>query len=488
MTTALATASAYRFVEAWGMASGSFARVHRPRSVDEIQRILADLRERSVSLALRGTGNSYGDASTTRTGEVLEIHRMNRILGFDVETGIAEVEAGVTVRQLWRHILPLGYWPRVVSGTSFPTLAGVAAANIHGKNNFAVGTIGDAILEFDIVLPSGEVRTCSREQHADLFHGAIGGFGMLGVFSRLVVQTKRVHSGEMEVAVFANKNLREMMDYMETERASADYLVGWIDCFARGDAIGRGQVHRGRCLAPEEDPDPEKTRSLAHQDLSEMAFGVFPKSELWRIMRLLNNDFGMSFVNAVRYWQGRLEGAMAHKRWTLNEFSFLLDYVPNWKWSYGRKPGNGLIQFQPFVPKESAHHVCTEILRRSHAAGFVPYLGVFKRHRPDPFWLTHAVDGWSFAMDFRVSPSVREALWRHCGELTDLVLDHGGRFYFAKDLTLPAGVLERMYPADNLRRFRALKRELDPERLLQTDLARRVFGNGQGSAGRAAPP
>ena len=184
----------------------------------------------------------------------------------------------------------------------------------------------------------------------------------------------------------------------------------------------------------------------------------------------------MGFVNLVRYWQGRLEGVSPPRRWTLNEFSFLLDYVPNWKWSYGRKPGFGLIQFQPFVPHGSALEVHTEILRRSQARGLVPYLGVFKRHRPDPFLLTHAVDGWSFALDFRVTPSNRKRLWAHCADLTDLVLDRGGRFYFAKDLTLTRGVAERMYPRENLERFRNLKHNLDPEDRLQTDLTRRVFG------------
>ena len=45
------------------------------------------------------------------------------------------------------------------------------------------------------------------------------------------------------------------------------------------------------------------------------------------------------------------------------------------------------------MPAERAHAVLSEILRRSQARGFVPYLGVLKRHRPDPFWLPHAVDG-----------------------------------------------------------------------------------------------
>jgi FAD/FMN-containing dehydrogenase len=465
----------YLYVEAWGMATGAYGRVFTPRTVGEIQRVFELARADGVPLGLRGTGNSYGDASMNSLGYVLDVSRMNRVLSFDTSTGVIEVEPGVTVRQLWRHILPHGFWPRVVSGTSFPSIAGIAAMNIHGKNNFAVGTVGDAILDFDIVLPSGEVVSASREERPDLFHAAIGGFGMLGVFSRIRLRTKRVYSGELDVHAYANRDLREMMDYFEEHKARADYLVGWVDCFARGDALGRGAIHRAQYVAEGEDPDPARTLSLAHQDVAPNVAGVFPKSELWRPLRLLNNDPGFRFINAVKFHMGRIEAMNPPRRWTHNEFSFLLDYVPNWKWSYGRRPGHGLIQFQPFVPDQAAHDVFTEILRRSQAAGHVPYLGVFKRHRPDPFWLTHAVDGWSFALDFKVTPKTRASLWRHCAELVELVLEAGGRFYYAKDLVLGPDVAERMYPADRLQDFLALKRAVDPEEILQTDLWRRVF-------------
>ena len=106
----------------------------------------------------------------------------------------------------------------------------------------------------------------------------------------------------------------------------------------------------------------------------------------------------------------------------------------------------------------------------------MPYLGVFKRHRPDPFWLTHAVDGWSFAMDFKVSPRQRDALWRHCAEMTEVVIGGGGKFYFAKDLVIGPGDARRFFPADKLAAFEKMKRELDPEQVLQTNLYRRVFG------------
>jgi decaprenylphospho-beta-D-ribofuranose 2-oxidase len=363
----------------------------------------------------------------------------------------------------------------VVSGTSFPSLAGLASMNIHGKNNFAVGTIGAAILEFDIMLPSGELRTCSREQSADLFFAAIGGLGMLGIFTRIKLKTMRVHSGNLWVHAYANRNLRDLMDYMQSWRNGSDYLVAWVDCFATGKALGRGAIHRAHYMRPGEDSEPEHTRSLAYQDVKPNVLGVIPKGELWRPLRLLNNDLGFRFINAVKYHLSRFETWCKPKLWTLNEFSFLLDYVPNWKWSYGRKPGHGLIQFQPFVPDEAAHEVFSEILRRSQAVGHTPYLGVIKRHRPDPFLLTHAVDGWSFALDYKVTPETREPLFAFFRELGELVLAAGGKFYFAKDSILAKGAVERMYPAENLAAFRALKQELDPDGLLATDLWRRVF-------------
>ena len=471
--------SAYEFVEGWGMAVGEYSKVLRPRSVEEITRCFELARRDGVPLGLRGTGNSYGDASVNEEGHVLDVSAMNRVLSWDPETGIAELEPGVTVEQLWKHILRDGWWPRVVSGTMFPTVAGACAANIHGKNNFAVGTIGDATLEFDIVLPNGKTETCSRERNADLFHAAIGGFGMLGAFSRIVLRTKRVHSGDLWVRGVSTRNLREMMEYFEAHKREADYLVGWIDCFPGGDASGRGLIHHGTYLEPGEDLHPEKTLTLDHQELPANILGVFPKSEVWRALRLFNNDLGMRFVNAAKYLGGRFEGMGDRYKQSHAGFSFLLDYVPNWKWAYGRHPvTRGLIQYQPFVPDPVAHDVFLELLDRCRRAGHVPYLGVFKRHRPDPFWLTHAVDGWSLAMDFKVSPARRESLWKLCAEMTEVVLAAGGRFYFAKDLVIQAGDARRFFPAEKLAAFEALKRDCDPERLLVNNLTRRVFPEG----------
>jgi FAD/FMN-containing dehydrogenase len=38
---------------------------------------------------------------------------------------------------------------------------------------------------FDLVGPDGEVRRCSRAEHADLFRLVIGGYGLFGIVARV---------------------------------------------------------------------------------------------------------------------------------------------------------------------------------------------------------------------------------------------------------------------------------------------------------------
>lgn len=465
----------WEYVEGWGMSSGSAARVLRPGCAEELAEALEGARRDGVRLAPRGTGCSYGDASSQSDGRVLDLTRMNKVLSFDPGSGVLEAEGGLTIEGAWRHILSSGWWPYVVSGTMYPTIGGAAAMNIHGKNNFRVGTFGDHVKEFDLVLPSGEIRTANREQNSDLFHAAIGGFGSLGVFSRIVMETKRVHSGLMEVRGVSTHDLAEMMAVFESEKSAADYLVGWIDAFPGADRSGRGLVHVGRNLNQGEDEDWRESLDPEAQSLPANILGVIPKSEVWRGLRLFNHDLGMRLVNAVKYQAGRLEGMGGAYLQSHAAFHFLLDFVPNWKWAYGRKDRRGLIQYQVFLPDETAHDTLSELLERCRARKHVSYLGVLKRHRPDPFWLTHGLDGWSLALDFKVDDARRASLFEHCHDLTELVLAAGGKFYFAKDSVLRPEDAERFLPNDRMAAFKALKRELDPEGLFTTDLMRRVF-------------
>jgi FAD/FMN-containing dehydrogenase len=452
-------------VAGWGMAVGGEAQVLRPTTVAEVQAALGLARDRGWQVALRGSGCSYGDAACGTGKVVLDLSNFNRILDFERATGVIRCEAGVTIAQVWRHVLPHGWWPPVVSGTMAPTLGGAAAMNIHGKNAFAVGTLGEHIEALQVVLPSGELRELTPAE--PLFRAVISGFGELAVIVGVTLHCKRVHSGLMEVSAMATRDLDEMIEVLLREQGAADYLVGWLDGFAAGASLGRGLVHVARQLAPGEDPDAERTLQVAHQELPPRLFGVIPKSWMWRLMWPFANNLGLRLVNWAKYLSARLLEHGKRYRQSHAAFHFLLDYVPNWKFIY--RPG-GLIQHQSFVPAAEAGRVLRAVLELSHARGMPPWLAVLKRHRPDPFLLTHGLDGFSLALDFPVTASNRLKLWAMCHEIEQLVVAAGGRFYFAKDATLEPETVRRMFPAESLATFARWRRELDPEGMLATDL------------------
>ena len=423
-----------------------------------------------LKVTARGTGLSYNDASLNGGGIVLDMRGMNQIEEWNPASGLVRCESGVTLEQLWKRVEPDGWWPPVVSGTMKTTLGGCLGANIHGKNNFRVGTIGEHVIEFDAMLPTGALVTCTPKKNADLFYAMIGGLGMLGVFTSITLKMKHIYSGLISVDARPVFNLHEHLNDLLENAPKNDYIVGWLDTFPGGRSLGRGQIHAARNLNEGEDPNAQETMKLAYQHLPDRLFGVMPKSFLHYFMSPFVNNPGWRMVNIAKY-------VSALRKHTFRQshaaFHFLLDYVPNWERSFGR---GGLIQYQSFLPKETAEDAWREMLLLSQKRGLPSYLGVTKRHRPDKFLLTHAVDGFSLALDFKVTERNRRRLSEMLQEFDRIVLDAGGRFYFAKNSETSAESARKFLGDTNIARFKKLKKRCDPNGLLESDLYRRVFG------------
>jgi decaprenylphospho-beta-D-ribofuranose 2-oxidase len=459
-------------VEGWGMAVGGEARVFRPTDVEGVRAALSLARAEGSRIALRGSGCSYGDGACGTGKIVIDFRDMNRILAFDVQTGVIRVEAGATLRDVWQRSLPEGWWPPVVSGTMEPTLGGALGMNLHGKNAHRAGPIGKYVTSLKVMFASGEERDLTPDGDPDLFHAIVGGFGELAIILEVELHLKRVHSGQIEVLGLASTSLDELFAQFREHEADSDYLVGWIDGFAGGKSLGRGLIHVAWQLKEGVDPDPKTSTSLAAQQLPSRLFGVFPKKWMWAALWPFSFNFGMRMINSVKYLVGRVWEHGKKYRQSHAAFHFLLDYVPNWKWAY--KPG-GLIQHQSFVPYANAPEAFREILSHTQQCRMPTWLAVLKRHRPDPFLMTHGLDGYSMAMDFHVTKSNRARLWAMCHELDAIVVKHGGRFYFAKDATLEPKSVLAAFPRENLLKFTAFRKELDPDGVLATDLYDRLI-------------
>ena len=63
---------------------------------------------------------------------------------------------GVTIEQLWQYYAGRRLVAAGGAGHQRPTLGGCLSMNIHGKNNYRAGTIGEHVLAFEALLPTGE--------------------------------------------------------------------------------------------------------------------------------------------------------------------------------------------------------------------------------------------------------------------------------------------------------------------------------------------
>lgn len=410
----------------WGGANRAVSWVYRPRSAEEVAEAATDARRRGLTIAHRGAGQSYGDAALNEGGAVLVLQGLDRVLEFDPEAGVVRAQAGVTIDRLWRTGIEAGWWPAVVPGTSRPTLGGCVGMNVHGKNHFRTGSFGEHLRSLTVLSPEGEVRRLTPEDPA--FARQVGGQGLQGTILEVEVRLGRVGSGYLAVEARSAGGLEEAMDVLDRLAAEHEYAVAWIDCFARGGSLGRGELHGASNLPPGH-PRAAEAMSVQAQVPGPRAAGVLPRRWMSAVLRLLANDPGMRALDLAKSVHARVRHPSTYLE-PHARFHFLLDYVPDWKRAYG---AGGLLQYQLFVPETDARAAFREALELQQRTGIVSWLGVLKRHRRDPFASNYSVDGYSLALDFPVREARLGALTDLLAAFDDLLEAAGGHVYAAKD-------------------------------------------------------
>jgi FAD/FMN-containing dehydrogenase len=452
----------------FGRARFAVSRVLRPSHREDLEALFEHVVPELRTLALRGAGRSYGDAALNDGGAVLDTSGLRRVLAWDPQRGIADVEPGVTVRELCRMALRDGWWPPVVPGTMHATLGGCVAANVHGKNALRAGTLGEHVRELELLLPDGRRALAAPDGDAELFRAVVGGMGWLGCIVRIRLALRRVHSGCVRVRALPARHFAELVARFDAA-PDAEHVVGWCDALAGGAALGRGVVHAAWELGPGEGPPLAQAAASGAQELPARLLGVLPRAWAARGLRAFASSAAMRALNAAKARLHALGGERSELE-SHARFAFLLDFVPGWERAYG---AGGLVQIQPFVPRDAGAHALPAMLRAAQRLGLPPFLAVLKRHRADPFLLSPALDGYSLALDF---PARRQAaLAAVAREIHAIALDCGGRFYLAKDATLTHDEWRRSLPAESLRRFADQKRKCDPDGRLQTDQSRRLL-------------
>jgi decaprenylphospho-beta-D-ribofuranose 2-oxidase len=443
-------------LQGWGRTAPSLAHLHTPRAVDDVAEAVLTAGPRGI--VARGLGRSYGDPAQNAGGTVLDMTGLAAVHSIDPESGVADVDAGVSLDTLMRAALPFGLWVPVLPGTRQVTIGGAVGADVHGKNHHHKGSFGSHVLSMDLVTADGAVRTLTPEgPDADLFWATVGGMGLTGVVVRARVQLHRCESAYFVVDTDRTEDLDELLGLL-TDGSDDEYgySAAWFDTTTTGVHLGRAVLTRGSLARVDELPVKMRRDPLAFDAPQLLTFpDAFPSGLANRLT--LKAFSTLWYRKAPRRQRGAIQNITA--------FYQVLDLFGDWNRVYG---GRGFLQYQFAIPYE-ATGALREIVARIAASPHASGLNVLKRFgAANPAPLSFPIPGWTACCDFPIAPG----LHRFCDELDELVLAAGGRLYLAKESRASSATIRAGYPRFD--EWRKVRDAADPRGVFVSDMARRL--------------
>lgn len=386
-----------------------------------------DLSSETTTVLPYGNGRSYGDVALNDGGSIIQTQQLNHLISFDTSTGVICCEAGTLLTDIIQAGLPKGWFLPVTPGTQYVTIAGALANDVHGKNHYSSGTLGNHVLSFDLLRSDGTLYHCSPQTNHDLFKASIGGLGLTGLITTVTLQLQAVNSDCMDVENIPFANIDEGLELFSNHESSSTYSVAWIDCLATGAQLGRGILTLG---------EHSSNSSKCHKPTKKLSVPFnFPGFAL--------NKWSVKAFNTLYYSRG----AAKHGTGTTDLYSYFypLDSLLNWNRIYGRQ---GFFQHQSVIPISSDYsHLKTirkmlNTIANSGNASFLVVLKTFGDKR-SPGMLSFPRRGITLALDF---PNKGPATLELLSQLDEMTISAGGRIYPAKDARMSADTFQQGFP------------------------------------------
>lgn len=356
----------------------------------------------------------------------MDARPLNRFIRLDEQAGILRCEAGVLLSEILELVIPKGWFLPVTPGTQFVTVGGAIANDVHGKNHHHAGTFGHHVRCFELLRSDGNRLVCSLDENPQWFCATVGGLGLTGLITWAEIQLRPIAHPYIRQETIRYSNLDEFFKLSSESDRDYEYTVAWVDCLAKGRALGRGIFMRANHAAgrPERAPRP----SRRHVRVPFMP----PIS--------LVNHVSLRLFNALYYRRQRetRRENLCH----YSSFFYPLDGILEWNRIYGPK---GFFQYQCVIPPEHGKDAIARILQHISAAGMGSFLAVLKvfGDKPSPGLLSFPRPGVTLALDF---PNLGERTLGLLDRLDEVTEANGGAVYPAKDAHMNAGRYQNYFP------------------------------------------
>ena len=437
--------------------------VATPTTVAEVQEAV---RRTQGPLSIGGGRFSMGGQTASPGSLQLDLRGLNQVVRFQPVERVLRVQAGARWCDVQRFVDPHGLAVKIMQSYANFTVGGSLSVNVHGRY-VGLGPLVLSVRALSLVLPSGEQVEASPTENPELFFGAIGGYGGLGVIVEaeldLAENVRVARSSEtMPVEAYLEHFLSEV-------RHSTEAVFHNADLYPPHYASVRSVTWR----VTDEQPTVPHRVMPARRGYPLHRYFIWAATETplgkWRRQHLVDR---LLHARARVHWRNYEAGydvaelEPASRRFTtyvLQEY-----FVP-------------VARLGEFVPR------LREILQRHR----VNVVNVSIRHAlPDPgtllAWAREECFAFVLYYKQRTRPNARQrvAVWTR--ELIDAALDCGGAYYLPYQVHATPEQFRRAYP--RWREFFDLKRRVDPDYRLRNALWDAYYAPTLQPAEPAAPP
>lgn len=407
-----------------------------PGSVDQLQTLL---KATNKPVSIGGGRFSMGGQVAHPETLHIDMRGLDRVLELDPDARTVRVQAGARWKDVQRVIDDYGLSISIMQTYSTFTIGGSLSVNCHGRY-VGLGPLILSVRSIRLMLHDGEIVEASPNENSELFYGAIGGYGALGIIV------------EAELDLAPNTRIERVSRKMR--------LAEYPDFFREQIRDDESVVFHNADMVP---PRFEKVRAISWRT-TEKAVNSKPRSG--RRNLYLTEKYMLWAITETPLGHLRREylyETLLYLRPKVTYRNDEADYDVAELEPLSRLENTYVLQ-EYFVPVDRVtafSAVMTEILNRHR----VQVVNVSIRHaRPDPgsmlAWAKEEV--FALVLYYKQGTSAcqreRVAVWTR--ELIDAVLNHGGSYYLPYQPHARFDQFHRAYP--DAKTLFVLKDRLDP--------------------------
>ncbi|HND04235.1 MAG TPA: FAD-binding oxidoreductase [Candidatus Obscuribacter sp.] len=411
-----------------------------------------------------GAGLSFG-APQFGDGVVSVDHTaFTRVLGFDDETGLVEVESGATMAHLYNFLIEKERY--IVTQPGYPsiTVGGCIAVDVHGKNHLRDGTCVAQVASLKLYHPAYGIIEASSEVNREVFDLTCGGYGLTGHILSAKLKTKPVTSRRMALMNLPFDDVSLTPRMLKECARNNDFVVSWHDMTASGAGFGRGFLMMGKFF-PGDGSDEEKQ----YGGKVSLNWGLNAYSRRWPASPLLGSSYySLPFTRFMNVFYGSMSRSSQEAR-TIAIYDCLQPMTRLREFYYRMFGLAGFHECQLIIPDDKFPLFLEQVEFAINRFEIPITLGSAKYFSGSPNLLRFNGSGVCFALNFpRCTAGARfiEFIDRLC-------LEEGFLPYIVKDSRLPLSVVEHCY-GEHYHNFKKRLKAFDPERLFQSEVSRRL--------------